>query len=70
MASHKHQKACFVVGSNIEVSQLSDLEVMAAYKGQAQAEGGFRFLKEPLVFVSSLFVKKPCRIQGLLLVMT
>ena len=33
-------------------------------------EGGFRFLKDPLFFVSSLFVKKPCRIQGLLMVMT
>jgi transposase len=33
-------------------------------------ESGFRFLKDPLFFVSSLFVKKPCRIQGLLMVMT
>ena len=59
-----------MVGTNIEASQLSDPEVIAAYKGQAQAEGGFRFLKDPLFFVSSLFVKKPCRIQGLLMVMT
>ena len=43
---------------------------MAADKGQAQAEGGFRFLKEPRFCVSSLCVKKPCRIQGLLMVMT
>ena len=70
MERHTHHKGCFVVGTNIEVSQLSDLEVIAAYKGQAQAEGGFRFLKDPLFFVSSLFVKKPCRIQGLLMVMT
>ena len=42
----------------------------AGYKAQAQAEGGFRFLKDPLFFVSSLFVKKPSRIQGLLMVMT
>ena len=33
-------------------------------------EGSFRFLKDPLFFVSSLFVKKPARIQGLLQVMT
>jgi len=70
MQSRKQHKACFVVGTNIEASQLSDREVIAAYKGQAQAEGGFRFLKDPLFFVSSLFVKKPCRIQGLLMVMT
>ena len=70
MERHIHHKGCLVVGTNIAGSHLSDLEVMAAYKGQAQAEGGFRFLKDPLFFVSSLFVKKPCRIQGLLMVMT
>ena len=66
----KQYKACFVLGTNIEVKQLSDAEVIAGSKGQAHAEGGFRFLKDPLFFVSSLFVKKPCRIQGLLMVMT
>ena len=33
-------------------------------------ESGFRFLKDPLFFASSLFVKKPSRIAGLLMVMT
>ena len=66
----KRYHACFVLGSNIEAEQLSEAEVIAGYKGQAQAEGGFRFLKDPLFFVSSLFVKKPSRIQGLLMVMT
>jgi transposase len=66
----KQHKACFVLGTNIEAEQLSDAEVIVGYKGQAHAEGGFRFLKAPLFFVSSLFVKKPCRIQGLLMVMT
>ena len=66
----KHHKACFVLGTNIKAAQRSDAEVIAGYKGQAHAEGGFRFLKDPLFFVSSLFVKKPCRIQGLLMVMT
>src|SRR5216683_3314509 len=66
----KQQGACFVIGSNSEAKQLSDPEVITAYKAQAQAEGGCRFLKDPMFFVSSLFVKKPCRIQGLLMVMT
>jgi len=69
----KHAKqlgACYVIGSNIPCDHLSDGEVIAGYKAQAQAEGGFRFLKDPLFFVSSLFVKKPSRIQGLLMVMT
>jgi transposase len=70
IAYSKQYKACFVVGTNIEASQLSDADIIQAYKGQAQAEGGFRFLQDPLFFVSSLFVKKPSRIQGLLMVMT
>jgi hypothetical protein len=66
----KALNACFVVGTTMDASQLSDAEVIRAYKGQAQAEGGFRLLKEPRFFVSSLVVKNPCRIQGLLMVMT
>ena len=66
----KQHKGCFVLGTNIEAHDLSDEEVVAAYKAQSQVEGGFRFLKDPLFFVSSLFVKKPTRIQGLLMVMT
>ena len=66
----KHHQACFVLGTNIGADALSDVDVLTGDKGQARAEGGFRFLKDPLFFVSSLFVKKPCRIQGLLMVMT
>jgi transposase len=66
----KQVKACFVLGTNIDASELSNAEVIAAYKGQSQVEGSFRFLKDPLFFVSSLFVKKPNRIEGLLMVMT
>jgi transposase len=70
MAYDKQHQACFVVGTTSEAAQLSDPEVIQAYKGQAQAEGGFRCLKDPRFFVSSWFVKKPCRLQGLLMVMT
>ena len=66
----KQHKGCFVLGTNIEADDLSDEEVIVAYKAQSQVEGGFRFLKDPLFVVSSLFVKKPSRIQGLLMVMT
>jgi len=59
-----------VRGTHIEAAQLSEVEVMGGYKGQAKAAGGFRFLTDPLCFVSSLFVKKPGRMQGLLMVMT
>ena len=68
--AHKQQSACFVIGTNIPARHVSDAEVIRAYKAQSGVEGGVRFLKDPLFFVSSLFVKKPSRIQGLLLVMT
>ena len=66
----KQHQGCFGLGTNIEASDRSDAEVIAAYKAQSQVEGGFRFLQDPLLFVSSLFVKKPARMQGLLMVMT
>jgi transposase len=70
LRSQQQGKACFVLGTHICASQLSDTEVIAADKGPARVDGGFRFLKDPRLFVSSLFVKKPSRVQGLLMVMT
>ena len=66
----QRRKACFVLGTSIPDAELSDLEVIAGYKGQGAVERGFRFLKSPEFFVSSLFVKKPSRMVGLLMVMT
>jgi transposase len=66
----KHAKAYYILGTNIDASELSDAAVISAYKGQSHVEGGVRFLKDPLFFVSSLFVKKPTRIEGFLMVLT
>jgi transposase len=66
----RQRKACFVLSTNICDAKLTDDEICAGYKGQSSVEQGFRFLKDPMFFVSSLFVKKPSRIQGLLMVMT
>ena len=66
----RQQKACFVIATNVPAGELSDAEVFQAYKNQSTVEHGFRFLKDPLFFVSSLFLKKPARLQGLLMVMT
>ena len=70
LAQDKQAKACLVLGTTIGACALSDTEVIAAYKGPSHVEGGFRFLKDPLFFVSALLVKKPSRIAGLLMVMT
>jgi transposase len=61
---------CFVLATNIPDRELTDVEVFHAYMNQSSVERGFRFLKDPLFFVSSLFLKKPSRIEGLLMVMT
>jgi transposase len=66
----QQQKACFIVGTSIPKAELTDAEVFTAYKNQSKVEHGYRFLKDPLFFVSSLFLKKPSRIEGLLMVMT
>lgn len=70
LAAKQHHEACFVIGTNIPDIELSDVEVIKGYKGQGSVERGFSFLKSPVFFVSSLFVKKPSRIEGLLMVMT
>ncbi len=70
ITSRLQRKGCFVLGTRISDTDLRDAEVFAGYKGQSAVEGGFRFLKDPLFFASSLFVKKPSRIQGLLTIMT
>ena len=44
--------------------------MLSAYKAQnVSVERGFRFLKDPLFFASSLFLEKPQRIMALLMVM-
>src|SRR6266850_1602707 len=68
--AHKQQSACCVMGTTMHARQVSDAEVIRADTAHSGVEGGCRWLKDPLLFVSSLFVKKPSRIQGLLMVMT
>ncbi|WP_435274932.1 IS1634 family transposase [Psychrobium sp. nBUS_13] len=64
------QKSCFVLATNIDEKELSAEKILAHYKAQSAVERGFRFLKDPLFFVSSLFIKKPSRIDALLMIMT
>lgn len=65
----KSKEGCYIIGGNTASNELTGEEVVDAYKKQHYVERGFRFLKDPLFFVSSLFIKKPKRIMGLLMVM-
>ena len=65
------QHSCFILATNeLDEGQLSPQAVLDGYKGQARAERGFRFLKDPQVLASSLYLKKPERVMALLMVMT
>jgi transposase len=66
------QDSCYVVGTNAQEEALTDIQVVEAYKKQNSSieNMAFRFLKDPIFFVSSLFIKKPARIEALLFVMT
>ena len=44
--------------------------MLNGYQGQAHAERGVRFLKDPQFLAASLYLKKPERIMALLMVMT
>ena len=75
LSQQKKQKAestlgMFILATN-DTSNRSDMQrVLNLYKSQQKVEGGFRFLKSPDFLVSSFFLKKPERIEALLMVMT
>jgi transposase len=64
------QKSCFILATNADNKTLTPEAVLHHYKAQSAVEREFRFLKDPLFFVSSLFIKKPSRIDALLMIMT
>jgi transposase len=65
------RNSCFIIATNeLAREELSNAELLAAYKGQSQVERGFRFLKDPMFLASSLFLKSEKRIMALLMVMT
>ena len=45
-------------------------KALTLYKSQQAVEKGFRFLKSPDFLTSSIYLKKPERIEALLMVMT
>ncbi len=62
---------CFILATNdTDTDRLDTTELLKTYKSQQQVERGFPFLKSPDFLVSSLYLKKPERIEALLMVMT
>ena len=60
----------FILATNDCESNLTMQEMLDLYKSQQRVEGGFRFLKSPEFMTNSLYLKKPKRIEALLMIMT
>lgn len=61
----------FLLATNeLDKRRLSDEMMLHSYKEQGQTvERGFRFLKDPLFFADSLFLKSPARIMAMMMIM-
>ena len=60
----------FILATNILDSKaVSNEKILVEYKEQQSNERGFRFLKDPLFFTASVFVKKPERVEGIAMIM-
>jgi transposase len=60
----------FVLATNVlDETILSNSEMISEYKAQQSCERGFGFLKDPLFFADSIFLKTPKRIESLAMIM-
>lgn len=60
----------FLLATNVlDPAALSAEQALQEYKDQQSNERGFRFLKDPLFFTSSMFLKSPQRVMAVAMVM-
>ncbi len=66
------RKGFFIIATNVlKEADLSDGKMLSVYKAQGSSvERGFRFLKDPMFYAESLYLKSSKRIMALLMVMT
>lgn len=71
LAARRAPLGKYIIATNeLDQHKLPAAELLTLYKDQNRSvERGFRFLKDPLFFAASFFLKKPSRIMGLLMVM-
>jgi transposase len=64
------QRSRFILATNqLDALQYPAQTLLSEYKEQQKVERGFRFLKDPLFFTSSVFVKKTQRVAALAFLM-
>jgi transposase len=60
----------FILATNIlDTQEVSERQILSEYKAQQSNERGFRFIKDPLFFTSSVFVKNPERVEAIGMIM-
>ena len=66
IAEELERSGRYILATNIpsEPEELTNDELLTEYKGRQSVERGFRFLKDPLFFTSSVFVKTPRRVAA------
>lgn len=70
VARRKRRAGRFVLATNVMDAQaLPAEEILQTYLDQQMVERGFRFLKDPMFFTASVFLKTPKRIAALAMVM-
>lgn len=65
-----NQLGFFIIATNDLDNSMTMEKMLSTYKEQQSVEKGFRFLKSPDFLTNSIFIKKPERIEALLMVMT
>ena len=70
ITERQRQAGRFILATNIlDRKELDASEVLKVYKEQQSCERGFRFIKDPLFFADSLFVKNPERVETMMMLM-
>lgn len=70
IAPYRQSAGRFILATNVlDPEVLTSEEMLSKYKGQQSVERGFRFLKDPMFFTDSVFLKSPKRIEALGLIM-
>jgi transposase len=66
------RKGFFIIATNeLDTAELTSRQLLDVYKAQnVSVERGFRFLKDPMFYAESLYLKLPKRIMALIMVMT
>ncbi|MDB9524787.1 IS1634 family transposase [Oscillatoria sp. CS-180] len=70
VAQQEHRAGRFILAMNLLAAEnLTATEALQEYKEQQGSERGFRFLKDPLFFTTSVFLKSAERIMALAMIM-